>query len=230
MAKYVPSGVGIGELRAKLGNDVFSRNRFGTYVRVKANPVQPRTPFQMTIRETFVALSQLWRKLTQEERLGWTDLGAQIQRIDSLNQVYTLTGIQAFMLVNLRRTLAGLATIATAPLKDTPTDLTSLTVTLTPGPSPAIDVAFTPAIGADERIVIYATRGVSQGINFFGRPEFRQIFISPAGATSPLSVGAAYLARFAFPNVGERVAFMAEVWSPNLIPGNQLKVLVTRST
>jgi hypothetical protein len=229
MAKYVPSGIGVGELRNKAGSNVFSRNRFGTYIRNKANPVQPRTTFQLDVRETFVALSKAWRSLTDAQRLDWSNLGAQIQRLDALNQVYTLTGLQAYILVNMRRILAGLSPITDAPLKDNVTDLTSLTATLTPGPLPTVEVAFTPAIGANERVVVYAAGPMSQGIHFLGRPIFRQIFVSAAGASSPLNVSAQYLARFPFPNVGQRVAFMAEVWSQNFIPGNQIKTTLVRT-
>jgi hypothetical protein len=182
----------------------------------------------LDIRETFVALSKAWRGLSDAQRLDWSNLGAQIQRLDALNQVYTLTGLQAYILVNMRRILGGLSPITDAPAKDNVTDLTSLSATLTPGPSPTIEIAFAPAVSLTERVVIYAAGPMSQGIHFLGRPIFRQIFVSAAGATSPLNVSSQYLARFPFPNVGQRVAFMAEVWSTNFIPGNQIKTTLIR--
>jgi hypothetical protein len=85
-----------------------------------------------------------------------------------------------------------------------------------------MSVAFSPAIAAQERIAVWGSRAVSQGKNFFGPSDFRLLQVSAPGASSPLDITAMYIARWSPPTPGEKVAIKLEVWSPDMIPGNQI--------
>ena len=98
-----------------------SRNRFGQYRRARAVPVQPRSSFQMAVRCRLSVNAAAWRALTQAQRQGWTDLGAQMLRTDSLGQSNPLTGFQAYCSVNNNLLSCGQAVVSAAPAYQTPT-------------------------------------------------------------------------------------------------------------
>lgn len=58
MAKFVPM---LGDITGKLGNVVFTRNRYGPMIRTRAVPVQARTPRRATARARLSAASALYR-------------------------------------------------------------------------------------------------------------------------------------------------------------------------
>lgn len=128
--KYVPSAL-LGQLSKSQGSTTASRNRFGSYLRNRVQPVNPNTSNQTAQRAVLAAASEQWRGLTVAQRAGWTALGLQMTRQDSLGQTYTLTGLQAFTSVYRVLTLAGAATLTDAPVLTAPVELTSVTVTAT---------------------------------------------------------------------------------------------------
>jgi len=130
--KYVPSQLGVGQMSGKAGNNVASRNRFGSYIRIRVNGTNPNTALQQAARTSLATYSAGYRALTQAQRDGWTALGAQITRTDSLGQTYTLTGLQAYVSVNRNLVTIGGAAVTTAPsITGIPASLLSVTVTAT---------------------------------------------------------------------------------------------------
>lgn len=76
-------------------------------------------------------LSQAWKDLTASQRLAWAALGLQMVRQDSLGQTYNLTGLQAFMSLNLNLKTVGGSAIFDAPALHAVNELDTLTVTAT---------------------------------------------------------------------------------------------------
>jgi hypothetical protein len=179
----------------------FSRNRNGQYVRNRSIPVNPGSTFQQSVRARFSSNAQNWRDLTSAQRAGWTDLGLQISRNDTLGQAYNLTGFQAYLLVNNNKLAAGDATVADAPLYAPPDPIVTVTLTLTAG---AFSVAYTPTpLPAGTRAFVSCSPQRSAGRSFEG--DIRLISVTPAAAVSPLNILAAYTARFGAPITGNRV-------------------------
>lgn len=187
----------------------YSRNRYGQYVRARAIPVNPNSAAQGAIRSRFGDNSQAWRALTAAQRAGWASLGAQIQRTDSLGQVYTLTGQQAYILVNNNNLDAGNAVVADAPAVLSPAGLLTATVTSTGG---TLSIAYTATpLAAGARLFVYASPQRSKGRAFEG--DYRLIHQSAAAAASPANVLASYTARFGAPVVGNRIFFSLAVYT-----------------
>jgi hypothetical protein len=161
--------------------------------------------------------------------MGWENLGAQIQRLDSLGQPYTLSGSQAYNSVNFYRSLAGSAIVADAPVFDVPTTLLTLALTAS---AIALSLAFTPTpLGANNRLVVFATPNRSPGQNFFGHPGvpsqspgvYQLIVIGAAATASPLNILAAYTALHGAPVTGMKISSQAFVLSANFLPGAPLR-------
>lgn len=193
-----------------------SRNRYGQYVRTRATPVNPSSTFQGTVRARLAASAAAWRGLTDLQRDGWTSLGLSMTRTDALGQTYDLTGFQAFVSVNNNFAAAAEAQVDDAPLLLTPDALLTLTPTLT---APAtVSLAFTATpLGAGIKLFIYASPPRSAGVTF--ENDMRLISVSAAAAASPLTPGAAYIARFGNMVAGQKVFFAGAVFDGGFLSG-----------
>ena len=183
-----------------------SRNRYGQYVRTRATPVNPASTFQAAVRARMAMNAQNWRDLTGTQRDGWGSLGNEIVRNDSMGQSYTLTGFQAYCLVNNNKLAAGDATVADPPIYLPPDPILTLTPTIT---SSSYSVAFTPTpLLTGERIFVSAGPIRSAGRTFEG--DVRLMVVSAAAGTSPVNVLSAYQARFGNPITGSRIFTAAQ--------------------
>lgn len=179
----------------------FSRNRNGQYVRTRAIPVNPSTTFQQAVRARLTTAAQDWRELTALQREGWATLGEQITRTDSLGQGYTLTGFQAYVLINNNRLAAAEAKVSDAPAHLPPDPILSVTATIT---AATYSVAWTPTpLLAGEKLFCSCSPQRSAGRNFEG--DYRLILVSAAAAASPLVVFTAFTARMGTPLVGNKI-------------------------
>lgn len=192
----------LGETRSgSYAGQTASRNRFGQYVRNRSVPVNPNSVAQGAVRARLSNNAAAWRALTDVQRAGWTSLGLDITRTDSIGQTYNLTGFQAYCLVNNNNLAAGNAIVSAAPLLVDPGTLLTLTVTLT---AAAFSLAYTATpLSAGVRIFASASPQRSAGRAFEG--DFRLIAVSAAAAASPLVLTTAYAARLGTPVTGMKV-------------------------
>ena len=193
----------------------YGHNRFGQYVRNRSTPVNPNTTQQGVVRARMSSNAAGWRSLTDAQRAGWETLGAQIQRTDSLGQVYTLNGFMAYCSVNNNKLAAGDAIISDAPLLATPADLLTVTVTLT---AAAFSIAYTATpLAAGVRLFSFTSPQQSAGRMFCG--DYRLLAVSAAAAASPANVYAAYVARFGLPVVGSRIFLSLQTYLGGFLSG-----------
>lgn len=179
----------------------YSRNRYGQYIRNRSSPVQPRTTHQLAIRAKHTQNAQAWKSLTMAQRLAWDSLGQQIQRTDSLGQVYHLTGFQAYCMVNNNLRIAGEAPVSTPPEFFVVPHLDSISLTLTPT---SFSLTFAPTpLGTGRRLFVFASPQRSPGRSF--EHDLRLIHVSALAPTSPLALLTPYTARFGAPVAGLRI-------------------------
>lgn len=184
--KYVP-GPMFGQFSGSQGNTTAARNPWSAYVRNRTTPVNPATPAQGAVRANLQAISQAWRTLTDGVRGNWAALGDSIERTNSLGAVYSLSGLQAFELVNRNRFSLGQTILTAAPSLDEAPTVGTLTLTAAEG-TPAISLAFTGTVTSPEGWLIDMTAGVSQGINFLPRSRFKRIFATSGSESSPIDL------------------------------------------
>jgi len=185
-----------------------SRNRYGQYYRTRAIPVNPASTFQLVQRARMSTNATAWRALTAGQRAGWTSLGAQILRTDSLGQSYDLNGFGAYSSVNNNQLDAGNAALSDAPAIVTPPALLTATITLT---AAAFSIAYTTTpLGAGQRLFSYISPQQSAGRSF--NANYKLIAVSAAAAASPANVLAAYTARCGVPVVGNRIFLSLAVY------------------
>lgn len=94
------------DARGKLGGQVFSKNKSGSYVRTKVTPTNPRTQRQMQSRTMLGTLSALWNSLTLEQVKAWNKAVEDWARTDIFGDLKNPTGKNLF--VSLNKNLLGL--------------------------------------------------------------------------------------------------------------------------
>jgi len=207
--KYAPS-ILLGRLSRSAGSTTAGHNRYGAYLRNRVIPTNPVTEAQTAVRDQFSNVTQAWRELTEAQRAQWNAFGPEIVRTDSLGETYTLNGQTAFMYVNRNRITCGQAILEDAPAVDPPDALLTATATLTDTPTMSLAYTTTP-LGTNDKLLIFATRGVSQGKNFLPNGDYKLISVTAAAAASPANILAAYQAVFGDPILDEKIFFKLKV-------------------
>ena len=142
------------------------------------------------------------------QRAGWTSLGLDIVRNDSLGQSYSLTGFQAYCLVNNNNLAAGNAIVSAAPLLTDPGTLLTVTITAT---NAALSIAYTTTpLATGVRIFSSCSPQRSAGRGFEG--DYRLIQVSAAAAASPLNIFTAYSSRLGTPVTGMKIFFSTALY------------------
>jgi len=172
-----------GEMRGKLGGNVFSRNKGGPYVRMHAIPTNPNSTRQQATRAWLATCAAQWKTvLGDTERGQWNEFAETHSVLNSLGQTIFLTGLDWFCKCNSRLLDAG-----GTPITE-PTDLAvpeaPLTLGIAVASATTLTVTYTAALPADHFFVLWGSGPISAGQN----PNFRQcrlIGYSPADQESP---------------------------------------------
>lgn len=130
MARITPSAL-ISEIRGKSADQIFSRNRYGAFVKAYASPVQPNTTKQLNAREWMQNVVDAWQVSPSDERPQWEQLAQSINFQSKRSPRSRLTAYNIYTRVNMLRQLIGLSMIATpgSILAPNPVSFTSATVT-----------------------------------------------------------------------------------------------------
>lgn len=193
--KYVP-GPAFGQFSGSQGSTTASRNRYGSYLRNRVQPVNPNTASQTFVRDFFAGLQQGWRDLTESQRTGWAQLAPEVPLVNSLGQEIVLAGNALYTRINILRNQASKATIDDAPALDAAPVLTQSDFTPeTGGFTMEWDYTATGGAAAN-RFLIRASAPRSPGKAFVGRSDLRQINDVAGNVASPVDVVAQYEAIF----------------------------------
>jgi hypothetical protein len=226
--KYVPSAL-IGRLSRSAGSTTAAHNRYGAYLRNRVIPTNPQTPRQTIQRNALTSAAVAWRGLSAAQQAAWSALGLSMERTDTLGEVYSLTGTQAFISVNRVRLLLGLPLVSDAPGIATPDPLETTGVTFTRLPF-NFSLTFAPSpLGDGLHLQVFATRALSTGRYFAASSEFKQLLITPEDPTSPVALGAAWSALYGAPPPAGAVLVQVKVLSEDgfASPPRALRALIT---
>lgn len=158
-----------------IGGTVWSRNRFGAYVRNRSVPVNPNTDRQVAVRNIVRALTIAWQNtLTAPQRDAWDTYAANVTWMNKLGQSVNLTGLNHFIRSNTPRLQSGSTQIDTGPaIFNLATAELDLVVTASEATQQA-SIAFNNAAGwASEsggHQYVYGGLPQNGGIKYFGGP------------------------------------------------------------
>ena len=171
-------GGGILAASGSVGGQVFSRNRYGNYVRARTRPVNGQTERQLAARLRMSGLVERWSTvLDDEQRDGWNQYGAAISMVNRLGETIKLAGFNHYLRSNSPRLLVGAEVVDDPPVEAT-----------LPGADPTfaaeiglvnqkIKVTFDPTLDwakeAGGYLLVYATQPSGPGRNYlFNRSRY----------------------------------------------------------
>lgn len=197
-------GSNIADARGKLNGHVFSKNRYGNYVRNKVTPVNPSTSYQTTVRNRLGFLSSLWAGLTAAQRAAWNAVVSSFGKTNIFGDIVNPSGKTLHQMLNNELLICGESAITTPPVPAPVDAFTEIEIAIAAAAATAT-LTYTPAIAADHKVKVYATPGLSAGISFV-KSEYRLIEVIAAADASPYSFKDAYEERFgALPPAGTKV-------------------------
>jgi hypothetical protein len=203
MAKVVYSPQ-VGDMRNKTGGAVHTKTRFGSMVRRKVSPTQPRSSAQMNVRANFTALSKLWSDPTMDNyRAGWIGLADSYPVKDVFGQSQKLTGHQMFVRLNRALATVGIAAKLIPPSSLSASYPGALTIVATGAPVTVLTVAPTTVCAASELALVLATPGISRGRAGAGA-RFRLIGVYSDSPAPPWDIKTAYTNKFGAPISGRK--------------------------
>jgi len=189
-------GATLADARNAAGGIVYSKNQFGSYIRQKVSPVQPRSHFQAAVRASLQYFATRWANtLTAAQRAGWIALAAANPVIDVFGDSQILTGLQFYVRVNRNLVKAGQDPRDNPPANQNVDALTTLSVAADVSDS-AITLTFTPTpVGAANKLLTYATPPLPPG-RAFAENFFKFIDASAANVATGLNVYTEWVARY----------------------------------
>lgn len=176
----------------KQGGIVWSRNRFGAYVRNRAVPVNPNTDRQVAIRNAVRSLSIRWETLlSQAQRDAWDTYASNVVWKNPLGQDVYLTGLNHFIRSNTQLVVDAFSPNDTAP---TIFDIGAAELSLAVAASEATQILTityddTPAWAKEDGGHQWFFHGIPQNAArvFFGGPWRRCQRVDGSATTPPTS-------------------------------------------
>ena len=203
-------GNAVQDARGKNNGNVYSKNRYGAYVRTKVTPVNRRTSFQAAVRSAFSSASTAWSAtLTEAQRQAFAAFAALHPFTNIFGEKRLLDGKSMFVKIQAALSNAGLALTTTPPADITTGSISGLVLTATVAAGGTLSLADVESgIPVGAQINIYATAVQSNGKNFV-KSELR--FIESVAFTGgPYNIKASWIAKFgAFPTVAGGKIFVA---------------------
>lgn len=198
----------VGQLSGSLGGVTASRNRYGTYLRKKATPVNPATPFQEVVRQAFRQLPIAWTEtLTDAQRSEWDSYAQHVPLVGADGQPVFLNGQTHYIRSNVPRLQLGLARVDDAPATQNLGTFTAPTIDSLTAATELLSLNFTETDEwVDETgsiMVVRGSRPTNPTVNFFKGP-YRQTAGVPGDETTPPTSPASITLPFGFA-VGQRV-------------------------
>jgi hypothetical protein len=194
-----------------VGNVVFSRNRYGAYIRTRVIPTLVTNTYTTGIRGRLAGLSQAWAGLDEDEKVAWETWARENPIVDRMGDQQILQGSAAFIQINMRILACAGTQIDVPPIAVAPSPITGLTMTAETGVGDVALAWTSGALAASECLVIWAAVVNSAGRRYY-KNALKQVFISAAAATTPQDIKAEIEARFGTLAVGQVMYIHAFVY------------------
>lgn len=204
----------ITQMRGSSGGSTYSQNMYGPYRKNRVSGLNPDTAAQSVVRARFAAITQAWRELTDAQRAEWYAHTSAFPFYDSLGRQRFYTAPALFVKLNISVQAAdpAQAIFETPPQ---PTEviaprLETLTAWISEEALVAFDAVISAALTTHNRLIIYATQGLSAGITRPRLTLFRQIYVATDSDSTTISLTDSYTAIWGTPLIGEKVFIRAE--------------------
>jgi len=188
MARYIP-GIN-GPLVGSVGSNTYSKNRYGYYVKTKAQPTNPNTPLQATTRQAMRKYVQLWQTtITATQAEAWDEAALQHKR-SKYGAGFSLSGVNLYVAVNTLLEKFGESaitepTIFTGAVGSTLPAITSVAL------SGKLEISAWSEVDSNIRCAVYATNATGQTISYKKSP-FVFSYAIKSSTVFPVLIDVAY--------------------------------------
>lgn len=183
------------DARNKIGGTIFQKNHWGILARNFVKGVVRQNEFTQPNRSSFSRFSYLWETLTEAQRLAWTNAAPDYSRVDSMGNLYYLTGSTLFQSLNLNLTLINQPIILAPPVANVPPVVFAASIVWNSGTQHLSIVFPVGYIDPTLTYIINCSRELSPGI-FYKPSEFRFIILINPSAAASYDITSEYFSRF----------------------------------
>lgn len=192
--------------RNKLGDTVYSRNHYGTYIRQQFIPANPNTVYQQSIRATFTTISQTWRTLTDAQRKAWIQAAFDYKAVNNLADHQVSTGFNFFLKINIYLFYTGQPPASSPLPKHFPNLFPEVTATAAVGTS-SVSLHFAPhLVASSDSYLVEATDCLSAG-RMVVSTQLRGLAVFTYANVPGVSVSAPWFGRFGALIAGDKLFF-----------------------
>ena len=211
MAK-IKFGMMMTDASGKLGGQVFSKNRGGSYVRTKVTPTNPQTSAQSTIRGIFASISSRWSSLTEAERASFNGFVQAYARTDIFGDLRNPSGKSLFQRLNQNLEISGQAQkdVCVSPVEVPFANLSAAVADIS---ATTFDVNYSGNL-AGAKLVVWATPQMSQGTKFV-KNQLRQLEVFNGVNAGMVDIWASYVDKFGIPVIGANISVAVRVVNAN---------------
>lgn len=225
MAK-IKFGMMMTDASGKLGGQVFSKNRGGSYVRTKVTPTNPQSTAQMSVRGIFASISSRWSSLTEAQRNSFNGFVSAYARTDIFGDLRNPSGKSLFQRLNQNLELSGQAQInsCTSPVEVPFANVVAVSGVVS---TSDLEVSYNGDL-TGSKVVVWATPQMSQGTKFV-KNQLRQLLVVAGADASEIDIYSAYVAKFGIPVAGANITIGVRVINANgqASPLETLKAVIT---
>jgi hypothetical protein len=200
-----------GAISGALGNDVFSHNRHGAYVRRRVIPTKVVNDYTTEVRNNLIACARAWGVLTPQKQAAWGTYAQSHPITDRLGQKQTLFGAGAYTQLNARILRATDTVITVPPTAASPIPLLTLSAAATFAAQNCV-LTFTPAtLSATQRLWVQAAVLSAPGQNYF-KNLLKLVLVDIKESVTGVDVGPSIVDRFGSIAVGHRIILLCSVY------------------
>lgn len=210
MALFTP-GPTVAAVSGSIGGTVYSRNRYGAYMRFRAVPVTSTTEKAIAAKNRFAAATTAWQELTDAQRASWRMWALSNPIVGALGFSQTLTGHAAFTGNHARLSVWGFPTITDPPITPAPTPLTAVSVVADKTLGTAAITFLATPLAANVALWIRGCYVSSAGITWVNN-LYRDIASTPIAQISPYDAFADIELALGEMVIGHRLILLVAPW------------------
>lgn len=211
MAIFTPSSL-VSEIRGSVGEQTYSKNASGIYVKQKLTQTVTDTSFQAIRRAAMAEAVQAYQALTDSEYIAWTEFCKENPVKNRLGVKYIRSAYNEFVSRWLNKDVVDSPALSFSPYPRVYSNLLNFAVTFG---TESMEVSWLYSANVTgTALVIYATVPVSPAIRSINRSLYNviHVIINP-GVSGSLDVYDEYIARYSVSDAdnGKRIGFAAKI-------------------
>jgi hypothetical protein len=201
MAKIRLGGMAA-QASGSMGGIVYSRNRYGAYIRARSVPTKSMTEFALAAKARMSTISAGFQSLTGAQKAAWQEWALVNVKADVFGEKQPLTAAAAYNGINVRRMLMAQVPLLVPSLLPAPNALKTLSLTGDIGAGSVTAVYTATPVGANDVLWLKACVVDSAGIAYV-QNYLKFIGISAFAQASPYDFQSQLEARFGTLQVGQ---------------------------